>query len=161
MSAVSDLVNGWPGGIIQAGRHGLFVTPIYRVNQLYNEHRGDERLAVIVSSPTFDTSKEGRNVPYLDVVVSRTADGRKIFIKAVNTNPTSALATTINVQGTIPGARAVIKTVAASSLSVSNNFARPNAVFIKDGTVRSGKSFVVTLPKHSVSVIALDVRADR
>ena len=30
MSAVSDLVNGWPGGIIQAGRHGVFVTPIYR-----------------------------------------------------------------------------------------------------------------------------------
>ena len=40
MSAVSDLVNGWPGGIIQAGRHGVFVSPIYLVNQLYNEHRG-------------------------------------------------------------------------------------------------------------------------
>ena len=33
MSAVSDLVNGWPGGIIQAGRHGVFVTPIYLVNR--------------------------------------------------------------------------------------------------------------------------------
>ena len=28
MSAVSDLINGWPGGIIQASRHGVFVTPI-------------------------------------------------------------------------------------------------------------------------------------
>ena len=45
MSAVSDLVNGWPGGIIQAGRHSVFVSPIYLVNQLYNEHRGDVRLA--------------------------------------------------------------------------------------------------------------------
>ena len=43
MSAVSDLVNGWPGGIIQAGRHGVFVSPIYLVNQLYNDQRGDVR----------------------------------------------------------------------------------------------------------------------
>ena len=33
MSAVSDLVNGWPGGIIQAGRHGVFVSPLYHVNR--------------------------------------------------------------------------------------------------------------------------------
>lgn len=158
MSAVSDLVNGWPGGIIQAGRHGLFVSPIYLVNQLYSEHRGDERLAASVSSPPFDTSREGRNVPYLDAVVSRTADGRRIFIKAVNTSPTSALATTISVQGAIPGARAEIKTITAPSLTASNDFARPDAVFIRNGTTRSGRSFVVTLPKHSVSVITLDVR---
>jgi alpha-N-arabinofuranosidase len=158
MSAVSDLVNGWPGGIIQAGRHGLFVSPIYQVNQIYNDHRGDERLAASVSGPTFDTSKEGRGVPYLDASVSRTSDGRKIFIKAVNTSPISALMTTINVQGAIPRARAVINTVVAPSLSVSNSLARPDEVFIKNGKVRSGKSFVVTLPKHSVSVITLEVR---
>lgn len=158
MSAVSDLVNGWPGGIIQAGRHGLFVSPIYLVNQLYSEHRGDERLAASVGSPQFDTSRDGRNVPYLDAVVSRTADGRRIFIKAVNTSPTSALATTISVQGAIPGARAETKTVTASSLTASNDFARPDAVFIRHGTARSGRSFVVTLPAHSVSVITLDVR---
>ena len=140
---------------------GLFVSPIYLVNQLYSEHRGDERLAASVSSPSFDTSKEGRNVPYLDAVVSRTADGRKIFIKAVNTSPTSALATTINVQGAIPGARAEIKTVTAPSLTASNDFTRPDAVVIKNGTVRSGRSFVVTLPKHSVSVITLDVQRSR
>ncbi|MCM3900895.1 MAG: hypothetical protein ND866_04250, partial [Pyrinomonadaceae bacterium] len=153
MSAVSDLVNGWPGGIIQAGRHGLFVSPVYLVNQLYNEHRGDERLAASVSCPLFDSSNEGKRVPYLDAVVSRTADGRKIFIKAVNTSPTSALATTINVQGATPASRAEIKTVTAPSLTASNDFARPDAVFIKNGTVSGGRSFVVTLPKHSVSVI--------
>ena len=158
MSAVSDLVNGWPGGIIQAGRHGLFVSPIYLVNQLYSEHRGDERLAVSVSSPQFDTSKEGRNVPYLDAVVTRTADGRKIFIKAVNTSPTSALATTITLEGSIPAARSVIKTVTAPSLTASNDFSRPDAILIKNTTARSGRSFVVTLPKHSVSVITLDVK---
>ncbi|HEY2971075.1 MAG TPA: alpha-L-arabinofuranosidase C-terminal domain-containing protein [Pyrinomonadaceae bacterium] len=158
MSAVSDLVNGWPGGIIQANRQGLFVSPIYLVNQLYSESRGDERLAASISSPTFDTSREGKNVPYLDAVVSRTTDGRNIFIKSVNTSPTSALATTISVQGAIPADRAEIKTVTAASLTAANDFVRPDAVLIRSATVRSGRSFVVTLPKHSVSVITLKVR---
>jgi len=157
LSAVSDLVNGWPGGIIQSGRHGLFVSPLYLVNRLYSQHRGDERLAASVSSPQFDTSTIAKNVPYLDAVASRTTDHRRIFIKVVNTHPTSALVTTINMQGAIPAARAEMKTVTASSLTVSNDFARPDAVFIKNATVRCGRSFVVSLPKHSVSVITLDV----
>jgi hypothetical protein len=51
MTAESDLVNGWPGGIIQAGRDRLFVTPTYHVNQLYNAHRGRDRLKVIGLGP--------------------------------------------------------------------------------------------------------------
>jgi alpha-N-arabinofuranosidase len=158
MSAVSDLVNGWPGGIIQANRQGLFVAPIYLVNQLYSEHRGDESLAVSVTGPTFNSSREGSNVPTLDTVVSRTADGKKIFIKAVNTSLTSALTTTIVVQGANPAAEAEIKTVSAPSLSEANYFGRPEAISVATAPVRSGQEFVVSLPKHSVSVITLDVR---
>jgi alpha-N-arabinofuranosidase len=155
MSAVSDLVNGWPGGIIQAGRQDVFVTPIFLVNRLYAEHRGDQLLATTVASPTFDTSREGKNVPYLDAVGSATADGKTIFIKAVNTHHRSALLTTITIQGALPAARAELKTVAASAINASNDFSRPDAVSIHQTPVRSGRSFVVTLPKHSVSVIVL------
>jgi len=73
MSAVSDPVNGWPGGIIQASRNGLFVTPIYLVNQLYATRFGAERLAVKVDGPAFDSGREGHGVPVLDAVVSRSA----------------------------------------------------------------------------------------
>jgi alpha-N-arabinofuranosidase len=158
MSAVSDLVNGWPGGIIQAGRHGVFVSPIFLVNQLYSEHRGDERLSATVDSPTFQSSREGGNVPYLDATVSRTSDGKKIFIKAVNSSLTSSLATTISLQGVSPGTRAEVKTVTAQSLTVFNDFAQPEAVSITTTTVSSGRRFVVTLPKHSVSVITINTR---
>src|SRR5687767_2174855 len=154
MSAVSDLVNGWPGGIIQANRHGVFVSPIYLVNRLYNEHRGNDRLAATVNGPTFDTSKEGRNVPYLDVVVNR-ADER-IFIKAVNTHRTDAITTTINVQGAALGQRAEVKTVTAPSLRSFNDFSQPEAVSIKKTTLPIRRPFVLTLPKHSVTVITLN-----
>ena len=155
MSAVSDLVNGWPGGIIQSGRQGVFVSPIYLVNQLYSAYRGDQLLATTVNSPTFNTSREDTNIPYLDANASRTADGKTIFIKAVNTNPTSALLTTITIQGATPSARAELKTITAPSLDANNNFSQPNAVSIQNSTLRSGPRFVVTLPKHSVSVIVV------
>ena len=155
MSAVSDLVNGWPGGIIQAGRDSVFVSPIYLVNQLYAEHRGDVRLGTRIDGPTFDTSREGTNVPYLDAVASRSADGKTIVIKAVNTSRTGALLTTITVQGANPAPRAELKTITGPSLQASNDFSRPEAVSIQRRSLPSGRSFAVTLPKHSVSVIVL------
>ena len=158
MSAVSDLVNGWPGGIIQAGRHSVFVTPIYLVNQLYAEHRGDLLLGSSVDGPTFNTTHEGTNIPYLDATASRSGDGKTIFIKAVNTNRTSALTTTIDIQGVVPVGRAEVKTITAPSLDVFNDFSRPNAVSIQTSTLPAGHRFVVTFPKHSVSVIVLKVR---
>ena len=65
MSAVSDLVNGWPGGIIQAGRQKVFVSPLYHVNRLYNEHRGDERLSASASGPRvrYEQGRQGRAPP--------------------------------------------------------------------------------------------------
>ena len=155
MSAVSDLVNGWPGGIIQAGRHSVFVSPLFLVNQLYAEHRGDQLLATTVNSPTFNTSREGTNIPYLDATASRTSDGKTVFIKTVNTNGTNALLTTITIQGVHPAARAELKTLTAASINVSNDFSRPDAVSIQTKPLPSGRTFVVTLPKHSVSVIVL------
>lgn len=157
MSAVSDLVNGWPGGIIQAGRRGLFVSPVYLVNRLYAEHLGAERLALSAAGPAFDTSREGKGVPHLDATASRTADGGRIFIKAVNTDPARALRTTIKIEGATPAARAEVRTVTAPSLRASNDFTRPEAVSERRATVRAARSFSVTLPKHSVSVITLDV----
>jgi len=155
MSAVSDLVNGWPGGVIQAGRNSVFVSPVYLVNQLYAEHRGDLLLTTTVNGATFNSSHEGTNIAYLDAVASQTADGKTIFIKAVNTSSSSALVTTITVEGVTPIARAEVKTVTARSLDVANDFYRPDAISIQTRSVPSGPSFVVTLPKHSVSVIVL------
>ena len=129
MSAVSDLVNGWPGGIIQASRHDVFVTPIYTVNQLYNEHRGDVRLAASVS------------VFYLDVTASKR--GNEIFIKAVNTSPTNSLTTTISVEGFVPRGRAELKNITGRALSVDSR------------SIPAGRRFIVEIPKQSVSVITI------
>jgi alpha-N-arabinofuranosidase len=132
MSAVSDLVNGWPGGIIQASRHGVFSTPIYLVNQLYNEHRGDVRLSTTVNTPDVDATASRR--------------GNTIFMKAVNTSLTNSFVTTIVLEGVAPATRAQIQTIAGQPVSVASK------------SIPAGRRFTAVLPKQSVSVIAITVR---
>jgi alpha-N-arabinofuranosidase len=157
MSAPSDMVNGWSGGLIQASRHAVFVTPTYLANQLYASHLGRQRLSVRVESPTFDSIGEGSRIPYLDVVVSRSAVGKQIYIKAVNTNLTNAMQTVIDVQGADIAPLAQLDTLTATSLDASNNFFTPNAVAIHSRVIPAGTNLVVELPEHSVSVITLTV----
>ena len=158
MTAVSDLVNGWSGGIIQASRHAVFVTPTYLAVKLYNDHLGAERVATEVTGPTFDTSREGRGIPYLDVAASRSSDGRRVYVKAVNTSPRQSLRTTIAVAGVSVRSRGKIETLTGSSLEAANSFSNPDAVKVTTTDVAAGPSFSVELPAHSVSVITLEAR---
>jgi len=157
MSAVSDMVNGWSGGVIQASRDNLFVTPTYLVNELYNRHLGAQRVTTRVSSPTFDTTREGRGVPYLDVVASRSADGKHIFIKAVNTDAQRTLRTSVRIGGVHVASNAVMETISADSMTSANSFATPHTVSLHQKTIKTGPNFVIDFPQHSVSVITLDV----
>ena len=158
MSAVSDLVNGWPGGIIQAGRTGLFVSPSYLVNQLYADHLGAERLAVAVEGPVFDSSREGKAIPVLDVVASRSRDGQRVFVKAVNTDHTRPLAAVLRLDGVKVGSRAELATIAATAPGAFNSFATPDAVAIRYSTIEIGGKETVVIPPASVMVISLDLQ---
>ncbi len=155
MTAVSDLVNGWSGGIIQASRHSVFVTPTYWVNKLYRDHLGTARLAAKVDSPVFNTTKEGKNIPFLDVVATRSGDGRNIFIKAVNTDPTRAMDTRVNINGIEISGDGILEVLNGPDLQSSNSFEHPGSVFVKSSNLATGSSFNVVLPAHSVSIITL------
>ena len=135
----------------------MFVTPVYLVNRLYATHLGAERLAVKVDGPTFSSSREGSDVPVLDVVVSRSADGAGIFVKAVNTDLERPVRARISVRGAHVASSAVVERVVADSLAAVNGFAKPEAVRVTRGAVRAGNTFSLELPRHSVSVITLTI----
>jgi alpha-N-arabinofuranosidase len=158
MSAVSDLVNGWPGGIIQAGRHGVHVTPTYRAVELYSRHRGDERLAAVVESATFDLADQ-KGVPIVDVVASRSADGRRYVLKLVNTSFEAPARVTVAIDGWKPGARATQHTLTAPALHTPNTFASPDAVSVTTRAIPAGPRFTVDLPPHAVAVVVLGSQA--
>jgi alpha-N-arabinofuranosidase len=157
MSAVSDMVNGWSGGLIQASRHGVFVTPTYLAIRLYNEHLGRERLAAHVSSPAFDSSLEGTQIPVLDVAASRSADRRRLFVKAVNTSRDRALTTTVTVTGADVGGGGTLETLLGDSPGAANSFQTPDAVTVRTASVRSSREFTIQLPPQSVSVLTVPV----
>ena len=157
MSAVSDMVNGWSGGVIQASRHGVFVTPTYLVNELYASHLGRERLSSTLQGPGFDSSLEGKAVPAIDAVVSRSSDGKEIFIKAVNTDPANSVTTKVSLVGRQVSRQARMETLNSDSLTTSNDFSHPDSVHVSATQFEAGQSFTVKLPEHSVSVITLEV----
>ncbi len=159
MSAVSDLVNGWPGGIIQASRHGVFVTPVYLVNRLYATHLGAERLAATVDGPVFSSTHEGTNVPSVDVVATRTADGRRIYLKAVNTDLERQVTARVSLRGAAVAGPVTVERVVADSLNAANSFRTPEAVQVtRDSVSVQGSAFAISLPKHAVSVVTLPLK---
>lgn len=148
MSAVSDLVNGWPGGIIQASRHGVFVTPIYLVNRLYASHVGAERLRLKLDDPSSSP---------IDAVASRSADGRSIYIKAVNTDLDHAATARVRVTRARVSSTATVERVVADSLTAVNGFAAPEAVKVTRDTIGAGDSFSLQLPRHSIAIVTLAI----
>jgi alpha-N-arabinofuranosidase len=157
MTAVSDMVNGWTGGVIQASRHAVFTTPTYLVNALYASHLGRYRLTATIEGPTFDSQLEGRSMPTIDAVVSRSADGRRIFIKAVNSDAAKAFAMRIRLTGVRVRPQGQMQILNGESLASSNDFSHPDAVHVTSNKISAGSGFVVTLPQHSVSVITLEI----
>jgi alpha-N-arabinofuranosidase len=97
------------------------------------------------------------SVPTLDAVVSRSANGRQMFIKIVNTDPLQAIPTQILITGAHITKRAHIETLSANELKASNDFTHPDSVHVTSTTIAAGPTFTITLPEHSVSVVTIDI----
>ena len=163
MSAVSDLVNGWPGGIIQASRHDVFTSATYSVIEAYNRNRGDWRLAAAVECDvTYDTGDAvlGTSVPALDVTASSDDAGTELYLKAVNTSATQTIRATFeigNASGDLEN-MAAVTTITAPTLEDANRFSEPNVIAARESQVRiDGPTFTYEFPTHSVTVIRLSV----
>jgi len=160
MSAVSDLVNGWPGGIIQASRHRVYTTPQYSVIQAYARSRGDWRVAAevendLVHHPTDPTL--GSQVPVLDVAASVSDDGQTLILKIVNTSLDRDVAARLEVTGAASLGGGRVLRVGSDSLQDSNSF-RETPIRMKEAEVSAGDAGAIHLDKHSVTVVQLELR---
>ena len=90
------------------GKEGLFIpTASYYVLQLYTRHFGQILVDSSTTSPKFDAPAVGfvpetTDVPYLDVVCSRAADGETLYLLAINKHFDEPIRTTINLKGFKP-----------------------------------------------------------
>jgi alpha-N-arabinofuranosidase len=159
-SSVSDLVNGWSGGVIQASRWDLFVTPTYLVNKLYSDHLGTDRLATSFQGSTFDSLDQGKHVPILDAIATRSTDGSRIFIKVVNDDLQNAVSLQVHMEGVAVAAQAELQSITADSADSANSFDTPSNVAVRDSSVAAASNFTLVLPRASVSVLTMQTVAN-
>ena len=94
-------------------------------------------------------------MPVLDAIATRSADKERLFVRAVNTSRVRALTVTVTVTGTPVGASGTMQTSMGDSFEAANSFRTPQAVTVRTRPLRSGGTFTVDLPPHSVSVLTL------
>jgi alpha-L-arabinofuranosidase len=123
--------------------------------QLYATNLGAERLETTVDSPTFDVPDGPQAVPLVDITASRSADGRRYILKAINTSLDAAVRLRVRIDGAPAPAPATQHVLTAPTLQTATSFATPDAVSVQTRQVTAGRAFTVDLPRHSVSVIVL------
>ncbi len=163
-NAISDLLNGWVGGIIQASRDRVYGTPQFYTVKMYGDHLGTDRLETTVASPTLDGGLEA-----VDAVATRTSDGAATFIKLSNADPLRTIPVTLDVQGAAALGEAKLELLAAVSRPAPgsthpsafvagqgvNTFAAPRQVVPSPQAVHCARSCKFTLPPRSVAVLTL------
>jgi alpha-L-arabinofuranosidase len=96
-------------------------------------------------------------VPSLDVVVARSADGRELYVKVVNTDPARTVEARFELRGVDVRRDAVWDVLAAGSEDAYNSFSAPETVTPRRVRLEVGPSFSASLPPGSVSVITMNV----
>ncbi len=88
ITMISDLINGWPGGIIRSRNGKCFGTPSYHVLSMYAQAKPAALLDCSYSSPGYSAEdvgnlKKTERVPFVDIVACKTEEDQ-ICIFVVN-----------------------------------------------------------------------------
>lgn len=149
-NSISDLLNGWVGGVIQASRDRVYGTPQYYAVKMYSDHVGSDRLKADISSPDL-----AAGVPVLDAVATREKDGARIFIKMSNAHEDSALPVRITVNAFKHDKNAVLELLTAHDSHQQNTFREPLLVHSVRKSVTCDMDCTLDLPSDSVAILTL------
>jgi hypothetical protein len=169
-------------------RNGVFIpNPLYYALQLYTEHFGTQLVTTYPTVPTYNTPAVGflpalNNVPYLDVVSSLSADGKKLYIMAVNKNFDSPIQTTFALNGFTPSGSGAAWMLNGTGIDANTGtqwplaaffspappavdsidpqfwYGSPSAVTLINETITTGfnQTFTYTFPAHSATSLELN-----
>ncbi len=149
-NSISDLLNGWVGGIIQASRDRVYGTPEFYAVKMYGDHLGTDRLHTELESPELQPGLKA-----IDAVATRSPDGSKIFVKLSNADRTHAIRTAVVLNGFPHAHGAELTLLHAADPMSRNTFAKPDRVVPSSRALHcSGASCQVELPPDSVAVLS-------
>lgn len=134
---------GWDNAFVNFDHKAWFPAPNYVVMKLWRDHYAPHRIGI-----------KGRTRP-LDLVATRSSDGRTVFLKCVNAGG-AAIPVTVQLDGGPAKARASLRVVAPGGTVLRNMLGDPDRVRVEPGKVeaRDG-AYCFTMPGLSVAVLKL------
>ncbi len=158
---VSDITGIMEFAGIWKKRGGGYGAPAYWVLREYAGTHPTSLLAVTNTSPTYTVTKgttrlpEISDVPYLDITAASADDGKTLVLFCVNRHLDRPLTADIDLSAIGAGGQAEVRTIAAESLSVSNDEEQPERVHpVISAEPATGKLHHV-FPSKSVTVIRI------
>ncbi len=152
-NCISDLLNGWVGGVIQASRDRVYGTAQLYALQMYSRHLGTERLDTQVTSPVL-----AQGLQAVDAVATRSSDGSQVFVKLSNADAAHAVSAFVDVEGMGKLGAVSLDLLAGATPGVRNKFESPKQVVPTTRTLHCGRTCTVELPADSVAVLTVRVK---
>jgi alpha-N-arabinofuranosidase len=147
-------------------REQVFATPAYYVFQMYSTAKGETVLPVTSDTGTYSVQNgtggygNVQDVPYIDVVATKSADGKSLTLFCVNRSITVDADTRIDLGSFHGASMARVERISAVSRYVMNDEVEPKQVVPQLSSVKmdDGKLVSITLPHESVTVIHVSAR---
>lgn len=152
IAEIESLIN--VQGIIEANQTSLKLTPEYFACMLYRLHTGKTVLATKTNSSPVPFNA---NLPMLDAIATKSADGKTIYLSVVNRADAADVTTNINLKGAPSAERRVkIFEVNGPDKVAANPFGSANVVNIanKSANVHCA-NFSYKFPAHSITTIEI------
>jgi alpha-L-arabinofuranosidase len=153
MANIAQTVNVLQAMIL-TDKEKMIRTPTYWAFEMLKVHQGGTVLPVGLTSPDY-VFGAGR-IPAISASATRSADGRKVHLSLVNTNPNQAIALEVAISGFAPSA-ATGRLLTAPTMQAHNTFAAPDAVrpVPFDGVTLKAGVLEVRLPAKSVAIVEM------
>ena len=165
INAASALVNFWDGSSFRVGRRGVLKTPSFYVQSNIAEHTGELVVNAKVVTPTYDTNAVGnlpaqKNVPYLDVTATRSAQGDKLYLSVVNRHPSDAIVTKLEFANATVNQRGTAHVVSASHYLLQNKWNEMDAIAPIQHEFSIGTPSSYTFLPHSHTILEIPMQTD-
>lgn len=163
---IADMTGSMEFAGVWKRREQVYAVPAFYAFQLYTDVKGDTLLPVTSDSGSYSIKGgvpplgDAENVPYIDVVATRSKDGKMLTLLCVNRNLEKDIPTRFELGTLHAAAPSVMRQLYSVSRYERNDEIEPRHVVPLDGTAKLLKdgSVSVVLPHESVTVIRVPVK---
>lgn len=156
---VSDMTGLLEFAGIQKDKGRVYGTPQYWAFDLYSNHAGDQVIATETRVREYDVHEgltrvpEINDVPYLDVLATRSTSDGSMTMFTVNRDWQNAISTQVNLEHFSPTQEVEVETLAGDNLTAMNDAEHPEAVHpVQTKLSIGGKGFQYRFPPLSVTM---------